>query len=263
MHFRWRHITPQRRAYKRLAMCAAPTASGRVLLDGVPAPGFAYRACQGADDIAYRPGTTSHWPVSEGPALFDRDRCRLRDGIFYVQHHRLGLVPGSAALNIDPNAIFEPSHCGFGREGLSRRIAFYKCVVLVEGTISCARSSACRKRACGPPTRNYGSRSGNQDSYGRPLVLARHARPCAGHPRLEMQTNSKAWMAGTSPAMTMWRVAATDRWYQRCSAGGRDESHHPSPTRTAVSSDPPSRTSDWIVSSASERNAAVTRAASS
>ena len=24
--------------------------------------------------------------------------------------------------------------CGFGREGLSRRIAFYKCVALVEGT---------------------------------------------------------------------------------------------------------------------------------
>jgi 5-methyltetrahydropteroyltriglutamate--homocysteine methyltransferase len=24
--------------------------------------------------------------------------------------------------------------CGFGREGLSRRIAFYKCLALVEGT---------------------------------------------------------------------------------------------------------------------------------
>jgi len=24
--------------------------------------------------------------------------------------------------------------CGFGREGLSRRIAYYKCVALVEGT---------------------------------------------------------------------------------------------------------------------------------
>jgi len=27
-----------------------------------------------------------------------------------------------------------PTDCGFGREGLSRRIAFYKCVALVEGT---------------------------------------------------------------------------------------------------------------------------------
>jgi hypothetical protein len=30
----------------------------------------------------------------------------------------------------------------------------------------------------------------------------RHARPCVGHPRLERLNKSKAWMAGTSPAMT-------------------------------------------------------------
>jgi hypothetical protein len=30
----------------------------------------------------------------------------------------------------------------------------------------------------------------------------RHARPCAGHPRLSPQQQSKTWMAGTSPAMT-------------------------------------------------------------
>jgi hypothetical protein len=39
-------------------------------------------------------------------------------------------------------------------------------------------------------------------TYQRPLTLTRHARPCAGHPRLETQMNSKTWMAGTSPAMT-------------------------------------------------------------
>src|SRR5262249_43825124 len=34
----------------------------------------------------------------------------------------------------------------------------------------------------------------------------RHARPCAGHPRLaSMRRRRKAWMAGTSPAMTMWQ----------------------------------------------------------
>src|ERR1700687_2329349 len=32
--------------------------------------------------------------------------------------------------------------------------------------------------------------------------LARHARPCAGHPRPCSITARKAWMAGTSPAMT-------------------------------------------------------------
>ena len=31
------------------------------------------------------------------------------DGHFYVHHHQLGLFPGSAALNIDPNPIYEDS----------------------------------------------------------------------------------------------------------------------------------------------------------
>src|SRR6478609_1340105 len=38
----------------------------------------------------------------------------------------------------------------------------------------------------------------------------RHARPCAGHPRLPWQRR-KAWMAGTSPAMTL-RVRCNPRW---------------------------------------------------
>ena len=35
---------------------------------------------------------------------------------------------------IPPERLIITSDCGFGREGLSRRIAFYKCVALVEGT---------------------------------------------------------------------------------------------------------------------------------
>jgi hypothetical protein len=31
---------------------------------------------------------------------------------------------------------------------------------------------------------------------------ARHARPCAGHPRLDFTEARKTWMAGSSPAMT-------------------------------------------------------------
>src|SRR5690349_11145165 len=31
------------------------------------------------------------------------------DGHFYVQHHRLGLFPGSTVLNVDPNPIYEKS----------------------------------------------------------------------------------------------------------------------------------------------------------
>src|SRR5258708_23186578 len=34
--------------------------------------------------------------------------------------------------------------------------------------------------------------------------LTRHARPCAGHPRLVLLDDVKTWMAGTSPAMTAW-----------------------------------------------------------
>src|SRR6266849_9921560 len=34
------------------------------------------------------------------------------------------------------------------------------------------------------------------------MLLARHARPCAGHPRLTAFARRKTWMAGTSPAMT-------------------------------------------------------------
>src|SRR6185437_12171239 len=34
-------------------------------------------------------------------------------------------------------------------------------------------------------------------------LLHRHARPCAGHPRLILSV-SKTWMAGTSPAMTVF-----------------------------------------------------------
>jgi hypothetical protein len=33
----------------------------------------------------------------------------------------------------------------------------------------------------------------------------RHARPCAGHPRLQTIAARKSWMAGTSPAMTAER----------------------------------------------------------
>src|SRR5690606_38706389 len=33
-------------------------------------------------------------------------------------------------------------------------------------------------------------------------LVPRHARPCAGHPRLSIVATSKTWMAGSRPAMT-------------------------------------------------------------
>ena len=35
---------------------------------------------------------------------------------------------------VPPERLIVSSDCGFGREGLSRRIAFYKCVSIVMGT---------------------------------------------------------------------------------------------------------------------------------
>jgi 5-methyltetrahydropteroyltriglutamate--homocysteine methyltransferase len=35
---------------------------------------------------------------------------------------------------VPPERLIVTSDCGFGREGMSRRIAFYKCVALVMGT---------------------------------------------------------------------------------------------------------------------------------
>jgi hypothetical protein len=47
---------------------------------------------------------------------------------------------------------------GFGREGLSRRIAFYKCVVLVEGTNIVCRELGLPEARVGRPIRSCGSR---------------------------------------------------------------------------------------------------------
>ncbi len=51
---------------------------------------------------------------------------------------------------------------------------------------------------------------GVEDGSGGVSAQRRHARPSAGHPRLVFQstTESKAWMAGTSPAMTDCDYAA-------------------------------------------------------
>ena len=39
-----------------------------------------------------------------------------------------------ALAYIPPERLVITTDCGFGREGLSRRIAYYKCVALVQGT---------------------------------------------------------------------------------------------------------------------------------
>jgi hypothetical protein len=51
------------------------------------------------------------------------------------------------------------------------------------------------------------------------MALARHARPCAGHPRLKSNAGSKTWMAGTSPAMTKWWPRRKTLYIQRILVG--------------------------------------------
>ena len=59
-----------------------------------------------------------------------------------VNHCNTVVEPQSTLLSssvkaleyIPPERLVITTDCGFGREGLSRRIAYYKCVSLVEGT---------------------------------------------------------------------------------------------------------------------------------
>ena len=60
---------------------------------------------------------------------------------------------------------------------------------------SCARTA--RAQAAARQVRNR-----SPVSRERVAISFRHARPCAGHPRLPCPASAKAWMAGTSPAMT-------------------------------------------------------------
>jgi 5-methyltetrahydropteroyltriglutamate--homocysteine methyltransferase len=75
-------------------------------------------------------------------ALFGRYRTDKKIGIGVISHtqttveppeHVAGLIR-KALEYIPPERLVVTTDCGFGREGLSRRIAYYKCVSLVAGT---------------------------------------------------------------------------------------------------------------------------------
>jgi 5-methyltetrahydropteroyltriglutamate--homocysteine methyltransferase len=74
-------------------------------------------------------------------ALFSKYKTDKKIGIGVVNHcntvveppeHVAGLIR-KALEHIPPERLIITTDCGFGREGLSRRIAYYKCVSLVEG----------------------------------------------------------------------------------------------------------------------------------
>ncbi len=74
--------------------------------------------------------------------LFAKYPTDKKIGIGVVNHcntiveppeHVAGLIR-KALEYIPPERLVITTDCGFGREGLSRRIAYYKCVSLVQGT---------------------------------------------------------------------------------------------------------------------------------
>ena len=74
--------------------------------------------------------------------LFGKYKTDKKIGIGVVNHcntvveppeHVAGLIR-QALEYIPPERLVITTDCGFGREGLSRRIAYYKCVAMVEGT---------------------------------------------------------------------------------------------------------------------------------
>lgn len=75
-------------------------------------------------------------------ALFGKYRTDKKIGIGVVNHCNTVVEPPEhiarlirkALEYIPPERLIVTTDCGFGREGLSRRIAYYKCVALVEGT---------------------------------------------------------------------------------------------------------------------------------
>ena len=74
--------------------------------------------------------------------LFAKHKTDKKIGIGVVNHCNTIVEPAEHVANlirkaldyIPPERLVITTDCGFGREGLSRRIAYYKCVALVEGT---------------------------------------------------------------------------------------------------------------------------------
>jgi len=84
--------------------------------------------------------------ITEGAltADFETDKYKTdkKIGIGVINHCNTVVEPPEhvaelirrALEYIPPEQLIVTTDCGFGREGLSRRIAYYKCVALVEGT---------------------------------------------------------------------------------------------------------------------------------
>ncbi len=112
---------------------AARVLEGAELRAGAAAP-----AAADCDVITFECASTD----GQDLPLFKHIKTDKKIGIGVVNHCNTVVEPPEyvAALirkaleYIPPERLVITTDCGFGREGLSRRIAYYKCVALVEGT---------------------------------------------------------------------------------------------------------------------------------
>ena len=92
--------------------------------------------------------------------LLEREAAGRPVTVGVIDHHTLQVERPEEVANqiraalkhIPAERLMVSSDCGMGREGMSRRHAFYKAVRSCSAPISCARSSARRRRKCSPPT---------------------------------------------------------------------------------------------------------------
>ena len=119
--------------------------------------------------------------------LFGKYRTDKKIGIGVVSHCNTVVEPPEhvarlirrALEYIPPERLVITTDCGFGREGLSRRIAYYKCVSLVEGTNIVRRELGLPRRASAPPTRASGSRAARSRPPAASLEPARFVHDVA------------------------------------------------------------------------------------
>ena len=87
-------------------------------------------------------GKGDHRQEDRASASSTITRCRSR------RPEEVAALIRRALKQIPPERLVIASDCGMGREGMSRRHAFFKMVALVQGTNIVRASSASPKREC-------------------------------------------------------------------------------------------------------------------
>jgi cobalamin-independent methionine synthase catalytic subunit len=159
------------------------------------------------------------------PPLFAKHRTDKKIGIGVVNHCNTVVEPPAHVARLIRKALeYIPrerlvisTDCGFGREGLSRRIAYYKCVALVEGTNSVRREPGlpeARVRAADPLLYTYTTMGGIPPSRwyeGQGFLVRIPGLDPSGFRNLKESTTWLRWNLGIScaqPAAQIWEHAS-------------------------------------------------------